>query len=115
MFYHLFVPHIEKFSALNIFRYITFRAGYGMVTALLISFILGPIIIKSLQKWNAQEKIRNDGPQSHLAKEGTVSMGGLIILTGIIVPTLLWARLDNSYVLLALFATVCLVSLRVFQ
>jgi len=106
MFYHLFVPHIEKFSALNIFRYITFRAGYGMVTALLISFILGPIIIKSLQKWNAQEKIRNDGPQSHLAKEGTVSMGGLIILIGIIVPTLLWARLDNSYVLLALFATV---------
>ena len=106
MFYHVFVPLIKYFSALNIFRYITFRAGYGMVTALVISFILGPIIIKSLKKWHIHEKIRDDGPKSHLSKEGTVSMGGLIILVGIIVPTILWARLDNSYVLLALFATI---------
>jgi len=106
MFYHVFVPLIKYFSALNIFRYITFRAGYSMLTALVISFILGPVIIRSLKKWQIKEKIRDDGPKSHLSKEGTTSMGGLIILAGIIVPTILWARLDNSYVILALFATI---------
>lgn len=106
MFYHLFVPLIDKFSALNIFRYISVRASYGMVTALVISFIIGPMIIKALKRWQAQETIRNDGPQSHLAKKGTVSMGGLIILTSIVVPTLLWARLDNPYVILVLFSTI---------
>ncbi len=106
MFYHIFIPLVSRFSAFNIFRYITFRAGYGMVTALLISFILGPIIIKWLKKWHVMEKIRDDVPESHLKKEGTVGMGGLIILAGIVIPTILWARLDNSYVILALFATI---------
>jgi phospho-N-acetylmuramoyl-pentapeptide-transferase len=106
MFYHLFVPLIKYVSAFNIFRYITFRAGYGMMTALLISFVCGPMLIKALKKWQIKETIRNDGPESHLAKEGTVSMGGLIVLAGIIIPTVLWSRLDNPYVLLALFATV---------
>ena len=106
MLYELFVPLIPDFSIFNVFRYITFRAGYAMVTALLISFIVGPMIIKALKKWHIREKIRRDGPQSHLAKEGTVSMGGIIVLLSIIVPTLLWARLDNEYVLIALFSTV---------
>ena len=106
MFYHIFVPLTSHFTALNIFNYITFRAGYAMVTALLVSFILGPYIIKWLQKFQVREKIRDDGPQTHLVKQGTVTMGGLIILLGAIVPTLLWARLDNMYVLLALFSTV---------
>jgi len=106
MFYHLFVPLVGHLTGLNIFRYITFRASYGMVTALVISFIFGPVIIKALKRWQVFEKIRDDGPQTHLAKAGTISMGGLIILTGIIVPTLLWARLDNSYVFVALIATV---------
>jgi phospho-N-acetylmuramoyl-pentapeptide-transferase len=106
MFYHIFVPLINHFTALNIFKYITFRAGYAMVTALILSFMVGPVIIKKLQKWQAKEKIRSDGPKTHLAKEGTVTMGGLIILGCIIVPTLFWARLDNHYVLLALFSTV---------
>ncbi len=106
MLYDIFIPLIPHFSVLNVFRYITFRAGYAMVTALLISFLVGPLIIRALKKWQIREKIRTDGPQSHLAKEGTVSMGGLIILLSIIVPTLLWARLDNQYVMIALFATV---------
>ncbi|MFC1692157.1 phospho-N-acetylmuramoyl-pentapeptide-transferase [Candidatus Latescibacterota bacterium] len=106
MFYHLFVPLINKFTVLNIFKYITFRAGYGMITALIISFILGPRIIKFLKKWQINEKIRDDGPQSHKVKEGTPTMGGLIILGGIVLPTLLWARLDNYYVIIALFSTV---------
>ena len=105
MLYHLLVPLKSHFSALNIFNYITFRAGYAMVTALLMSFLLGPLIINLLRRWQAHESIRDDGPQTHLVKEGTVTMGGLIILSGIIVPTLLWARLDNTYVLLALFST----------
>jgi len=106
MFYHIFVPLVDHFSALNIFRYITFRAAYAMLTALIISFVFGPVVIKVLKKWHVQEKIRDDGPKSHKVKEGTTGMGGLIILACIIVPTLLWARLDNNYVLLALFATV---------
>ncbi|MFC1607533.1 phospho-N-acetylmuramoyl-pentapeptide-transferase [Candidatus Latescibacterota bacterium] len=106
MFYHIFVPMTEHFSALNIFNYITFRAGYAMVTALFVSFFFGPKIIKWLRSSQVHEKIRDDGPQSHHAKEGTVTMGGVIVLFGIILPTLLWSRLDNPYVLLALFSTV---------
>ena len=106
MFYHIFVPLINKFNAFNIFRYITFRAGYGMVTALLVAFILGPKIIRSLERWNIKVIIRNDGPKSHQKKKDTPTMGGLIILAAIVMPTLLWARLDNFYVLLVLFATV---------
>jgi len=105
MFYHLFVPLTKYFSALNIFNYITFRAGYAMVTSLLMSFFLGPLIIKLLRKWQAHETIRDDGPESHLVKQGTVTMGGLIILSGVIIPTLLWSRLDSIYVFLALFST----------
>ena len=105
MLYHIFVPMIGKFSALNIFNYITFRAGYAMTTALLAAFLLGPGIIRTLNRWQVQEKIRDDGPRSHLVKEGTPTMGGLIILGAILIPTLLWARLDNQYVLIAIFST----------
>ena len=105
MLYHLFVPLKQHFTALNIFTYITFRAGYAMVTALIVSFFFGPKIIKKLRNSQVHEKIRDDGPDSHHVKDGTVTMGGLIILLGIIVPTLLWARLDNKFVLLTLFST----------
>ncbi len=106
MFYHLFMPLVNHFTALNVFRYITFRAGYGMMTALLMAFILGPMIIKFLQRWHLEEIISDDVPISHQKKKGTPTMGGLIIIGSIVVPTLLWARLDNIYVLLALFSTV---------
>ena len=106
MFYHIFVPLVHRFSGLNIFRYITFRAGYGMTTALLVAFILGPKVIRFLERWHIRQIIRDDGPQTHLAKKGTPTMGGLIVLAAVVVPTLLWARLDNIYVLLALFATI---------
>lgn len=105
MFYHLFVPFVNHFTALNIFKYITFRAGYAMITALILSFIVGPRIIKWLRTWQMKEKVRSDGPQTHLAKQGTVTMGGIIILGCTIIPTLIWARLDNLYVILALFST----------
>ncbi len=106
MFYHIFVPLVNHFTALNIFKYITFRAGYAMMTALVLTFILGPRIIKWLKTWQMKENVRHDGPQTHLTKQGTVTMGGLIILGCIIIPTLIWARLDNMYVLLALFSTI---------
>ncbi|MCD6307391.1 MAG: phospho-N-acetylmuramoyl-pentapeptide-transferase [Candidatus Latescibacteria bacterium] len=106
MFYHIFVPLVRYYTGLNIFRYITFRAGYAMTTALLVAFILGPRIIRLLERRQIKEIIREDGPRSHQEKKGTPTMGGLIVLGAIIVPTLLWARLDNLYVILALFATV---------
>ena len=106
MLYHIFVPLINRFTAFNIFKYITFRAAYSMTTALIVAFILGPRIIRFLERWNVQEIIRDDGPRSHLVKRGTPTMGGLVILAAIVIPTLLWARLNNIYVLLALFSTV---------
>jgi phospho-N-acetylmuramoyl-pentapeptide-transferase len=106
MLYYLLYPLRHAVSAFNLFRYITFRAAYATLTALLVSFILGPFIIRRLRKLHIQEKIRDDGPQTHLAKEGTPTMGGLIILLAIVLPTLLWADLTNRYILLILFSTV---------
>ena len=106
MFYHLFYPLRDLVSGLNLFSYITFRAASAAILALLISFIIGPMIIKFLQRKQIGEEIRKDGPQSHLKKAGTPTMGGIIILIAILVPTLLFARLDNIYVLLIILATV---------
>jgi len=105
MFYHLLYPLRETISGLNLFRYITFRSAGAAITALLISFFIGPWIIKKLRNLQIKEEIRNDGPQTHLVKAGTPTMGGLIILAAIIVPTFLWARLDNLYIGLILMAT----------
>ncbi|MFH1733325.1 MAG: phospho-N-acetylmuramoyl-pentapeptide-transferase, partial [bacterium] len=91
MFYHLLYPLSDQISGLNLFRYITFRSAGAAITALLISFIIGPWIIRQLRSLQIREEIRDDGPQSHLTKAGTPTMGGLIILAAIIIPTLLWA------------------------
>jgi phospho-N-acetylmuramoyl-pentapeptide-transferase len=106
MFYHLLYPLTKYFSAFNVFSYITFRAAYATVTALVISFFLGPYIINLLKRYQIKELIRTDGPQTHLAKAGTPSMGGIIILIAIIIPTLLWANLANIYVWIILLSTV---------
>jgi len=105
MLYHLLYPLSKYFSGLNIFQYITFRTAYAMVTAMLISFIFGNFFIKLLKKYQVKEKIRDDGPASHLSKEGTPTMGGLMILLSLIVPTLLWADLTNYYIRLILLVT----------
>lgn len=105
MVYHLLYPLTKYITIFNIFQYITFRAAYATVTALLLSFILGPYIIRRLRQARIGENIRNDGPQPHLAKQGTPTMGGIIILISILVPTLLWARLDNRYTWLIILAT----------
>ncbi len=108
MLYHLLYPLHVHFSLFNVFRYITFRCIYATITALLISFIFGPWLIRRLKVHQIGQAIRKDGPASHLKKEGTPTMGGLLILISILVPTLLWANLTNIYVWITLFATVCL-------
>ncbi|HHI03706.1 MAG TPA: phospho-N-acetylmuramoyl-pentapeptide-transferase, partial [candidate division Zixibacteria bacterium] len=108
MFYHLFTHLVDYISGFNLFRYITFRAAAATITAILISIFLGPLFIKLLKKYQVREKIRSDGPQSHLSKEGTPTMGGVIVLFAIIVPTLLWADLTNFYILMILMVTVWL-------
>ncbi|MDH4223524.1 MAG: phospho-N-acetylmuramoyl-pentapeptide-transferase [candidate division Zixibacteria bacterium] len=106
MLYHLLFPLSEKISFFNLFKYITFRAAYATVTALLLSLILGPYFIRLFKKKQIKEKIRADGPASHLAKEGTPTMGGLIVLFSVVLPTVLWADLANRYIQLILLTTI---------
>jgi len=102
----LFLPLIKYFSAFNIFQYITFRGAYAAVTALLISFIFGGPLIRKLQSLKAGQEIRVDGPETHLVKSGTPTMGGLLILISVIVSTLLWQDLNNQYTWLVLFSMI---------
>jgi phospho-N-acetylmuramoyl-pentapeptide-transferase len=106
MLYHLLYPLTSSISFFNIFRYITFRTAYATVTALLISLIFGPMIIRKLREKSIAEKIRAEGPATHMAKEGTPTMGGVIILISVVVPTALWADLTNSYIHLILLTTI---------
>jgi phospho-N-acetylmuramoyl-pentapeptide-transferase len=108
MLYHILFPLKRYISGLNLFQYITFRSAGAAITALLISFLLGPVIIRLLKKYKIGEEIREMGPPSHLAKRGTPTMGGLIILIAVIIPTLLWANLLNTYTHLILFTTLWL-------
>ncbi|MDW3119212.1 MAG: phospho-N-acetylmuramoyl-pentapeptide-transferase [Roseovarius pacificus] len=90
----------------NLFRYITFRAGGAFMTALLFGFLFGPPLINVLRKRQGKgQPIRSDGPESHIAKTGTPTMGGLLIVGALLTATLLWARLDNPFVWLVLFVT----------
>jgi phospho-N-acetylmuramoyl-pentapeptide-transferase len=106
MLYHLLYPLHTYISAFGVFRYITFRSIYATITALLIAFLLGPWLIKKLQRLQIGQTIRRDGPESHFKKEGTPTMGGTLILLSIVLPTLLWADLTNLYVWIVLFVTI---------
>ncbi|WP_366656938.1 phospho-N-acetylmuramoyl-pentapeptide-transferase [Fodinicurvata sp. EGI_FJ10296] len=106
MLYHLLFPLRDEFTAFNLFQYITFRTGGAIVTALLIAFILGPWLIDWLRaRQGTGQPIREDGPESHFTKRGTPTMGGLMILIGVSVSTLLWANLNNQYVWLVVLVT----------
>ncbi len=107
MLYYFLFPLAEQFPLFNLFKYLTFRSGGAIFTALLISFIFGPKIIKWLKnKQTHGQPIRADGPESHLlTKQGTPTMGGVMILLAVSVATLLWADLKNSYVWITLFVT----------
>ena len=102
VFFYLLRPH---FSALNVFRYITVRTAVASLTALILSLLLGPWTIERLRELQVKQYIREEGPKGHQKKAGTPTMGGVLIVGAIVVPTLLWADLRNVYVLLALGAT----------
>ena len=89
---------------LNIFKYITFRASYAAVTALFLSLLIGPWFIRWLRRKKLGQEVRDDGPQTHLIKEGTPTMGGLLIILAIVSSVLLWQDLRNWYTWLSLFA-----------
>ncbi|MGY6708852.1 MAG: phospho-N-acetylmuramoyl-pentapeptide-transferase [Rhizobiaceae bacterium] len=98
----------DQFSVFNVFRYITFRSGAALITAALIVFMFGPMIINSLRvRQGKGQPIRADGPQTHFKKAGTPTMGGLMLLSGILGSTLLWANLGSTLVWVVLMVTVC--------
>ncbi|MBI4886015.1 MAG: phospho-N-acetylmuramoyl-pentapeptide-transferase [Acidobacteria bacterium] len=105
MLYAILPPLEPYFGPLNVVRYITFRTAAASLTALFISLLLGPWMIRRLREFQIGQVIRQEGPQSHHAKAGTPTMGGLLILTAAIVPTLLWADLANPYIWIAVLAT----------
>ncbi|HZK79114.1 MAG TPA: phospho-N-acetylmuramoyl-pentapeptide-transferase [Gemmatimonadaceae bacterium] len=103
MLNYLLVPLVKDFGFLRIFNYISFRAAGAAVTALVMSFIIGPLIIARLRRMRLHQVIREGTPDSHQDKRRTPTMGGLIILSSTLIPTLLWAKLNNRYVLIAMF------------
>ena len=105
MFYHLLFPLARVLGAFNVFRYVTVRTFGAVVTALLLSFLLGNWFIARLRAWHFGQEVRSDGPQSHHKKAGTPTMGGLLILTCVFVATLLWAQWTNPFIWLALGVT----------
>ena len=96
MFYHFLYPLHEHFAPFNVFRYITFRSAYALATALLIALVLGQPVIAKLRALKVGQKVRDDGPQSHLPKAGTPTMGGVLIVISILASTLLWGNLAQS-------------------
>ena len=106
MLYNLLYPLHTDYSFLNVFKYITFRTIYATLTALAISFILGPWFIKQLSDKQIGERVSSNGPESHAQKEGTPTMGGSLIILSLVLPTLLWADLTNRYIWIVIFITV---------
>ncbi len=106
MLYHLLYPLHTQYSFFNVFRYITFRTIYATITALAICFIMGPWLIRKLQSLSIGQPIREDGPDSHLAKQGTPTMGGLLIIFAVVISTLLWANLTVNYIWFVILVTV---------
>ena len=108
MLYNLLFPLSDSIGFFNIFQYLTFRAGAAIVTAILVSFLVGPVLIRTLRARQGKgQPIREDGPESHLkTKQGTPTMGGFLILLGVLAGTLLWADLTNAYVWIILFVTI---------
>jgi phospho-N-acetylmuramoyl-pentapeptide-transferase len=108
MLFHLLFPLADQFAVFNVFRYLTFRTGGAVITALIVSFVIGPPLIRMLRKRQAEgQPIRQDGPEGHLlTKRGTPTMGGFLILSALLVSTLLWADLSNGFIWVALMVTV---------
>ena len=106
MLTNYFLSLKDSISFFNLFEYITFRSAISAITALIISFIIGPYIIKILKNNQIGEEIRNNGPKTHLVKKGTPTMGGVIIIIAALLPTLLFSNLGNTMVLIVIVATI---------
>ena len=106
MLYYLLTALKASYSIFNLFEYITFRAATAAIAALIISFIIGPWVIHILHKNQIGEEIRPTGPESHMKKRGTPTMGGVIILMAVLLPTLLFSKLNSSLIQIIVFATV---------
>ena len=110
VFYELIFNHFKDkewylVKALNVFQYVTFRTAYASITALLLSLLFGGKLIERLRTWNVGQQIREEGPQGHMAKRGTPTMGGVLIVGSVVLSTLLWARLTSVYVWTVVIAT----------
>jgi phospho-N-acetylmuramoyl-pentapeptide-transferase len=110
LFYELIYGHFKDrewylVKALNVFQYVTFRTAYATVTALLIILLFGRRVINAMKRWNIGQQIREEGPQAHIAKRDTPTMGGLLIIASVIISTFLWARLSSVYVWVTMIAT----------
>src|SRR5437660_8704748 len=105
MLYYLLYPLRNMISGFNVFRYITFRTAWAALTALVISFILGPWLIERMRQIKLGQFIREEGPKSHQQKAGTPTMGGILINVAIVIPTILWADIFNPYIWIVLFVT----------
>jgi phospho-N-acetylmuramoyl-pentapeptide-transferase len=105
MLYYLLYPLRDVIVGFNVFRYITFRTAFAALTALLISFILGPWLIERMRRIKLGQYIREEGPKSHQQKAGTPTMGGILINVAILIPTILWADIFNPYIWIVLFVT----------
>ena len=117
MLYNLLVPYADDFQLFNLFRYLSFRSGGAIMTALLISFLIGPYMIRMLKRKQGRgQPIREDGPESHiLTKQGTPTMGGLMLLMSVGISTVLWADITNQYVWIVLLVTFCYGALGFFD
>src|ERR1041385_240966 len=110
LLYELLFNHFKEkdwflVKALNVFQYVTFRTAYASITALLISLFFGGKLIERLKRWKVGQQIREEGPQAHMVKRGTPTMGGVLIVGSVLISTLLWARLSSLYVWMAIVAT----------
>ncbi|MDI6744048.1 MAG: phospho-N-acetylmuramoyl-pentapeptide-transferase [Thermodesulfovibrionales bacterium] len=106
MLYSFLYSLHDWFSPFNVFRYITFRSALAVLTAMLITFILGPKVIKRLSRFSVTQQVRDDGPLTHLGKTGTPTMGGVLIIISILATVLLWGDLSNKYILMMIFSLV---------
>jgi phospho-N-acetylmuramoyl-pentapeptide-transferase len=106
LYWLLYQRLFAHFPPFRIFRYVTFRTAFASLTALFMGMIIGPAIIKQLRDFQIGQYIREEGPKGHQKKAGTPTMGGVLITIAIIVPTLLWADLSNTYIWLAIFSTI---------
>lgn len=105
MLYHLLYPLHSAFKGFNVFKYITFRSAGAVLTALIVSFLFGKPMIAWLRRLKVGQHVRDDGPQTHLSKQGTPTMGGLLIIVALVSSAVLWSDLTNKYVWVVLFAT----------